>query len=270
MKSKRHRSLVTAGAGFALLLAAALVGFAGDGTAASQAAPSNQQRPTLTGTPEVGQQLTANAGTWSGTQPISYVYRFQRCDRNGANCYTGGSTTQRTYLVTSDDAGKTVRVRVTATNRDGSTSASSAPTPVIGGSAPPPSGACTGNAPLQVSRISLPERLQLDVAVLEPPVVGRSTQTLTLRVHVACRGRAVQGALVKAEAVPFNQFSSPAESTTGTDGFATITMGQLQGFPAAQRQELLVFFLRARKAGEDPLGGISTRRLVSFPVNLSR
>ena len=267
MNRNRNGSLATAGAGIGLLLAAALVGFAGNGTAATQTAPSNQQRPTLSGTPVVGQHLTANAGTWRGTQPISYVYRFQRCDRNGGNCYTGGSTTQRTYLITADDLGKTVRVRVTATNRDGSTSASSAPT-LIQGTAPP-SGACAADAPLQVSRIGLPERLQLGGATLSPPVVTRSTQTLTLRVQVSCRQKPVQGALVKVEAVPFNQFSSAPEATTGPDGFATVTMGRLQGFPAARRQELLVFFLRARKAGEDALGGVSTRRLVSFPVNLS-
>jgi hypothetical protein len=268
MDRTRSQKPAIAAAALGLLVAAALVGFAREGTAASQVVPSNQQPPTLTGTPEVGQRLTANAGTWSGTQPISFVYRYQRCDRNGGNCYTGGSTTQRTYLVTAEDAGKTVRVRVTATNRDGSRSASSAPTAVIRGQAAPPAGTCTGNAPLQVSRISLPERLQIDSAQLSPPVVTRSTATLTLRVHVSCRGRAVQGALVKADAVPFNQFSSPPEAITGADGFATVTMGQLQGFPAARRQELLVLFLRARKAGEDLLGGISTRRLVSFPVNL--
>lgn len=267
----RQRSLLAATAGIVLLLAAAVVGFAGDGTAASQVAPRNEQRPTLSGTPEVGHRLSANAGTWSGTQPISYVYRFQRCDRNGGECYTGGSTTQRTYQLTADDVGKTIRVRVTATNRDGSQSATSAPSAVIrSGAAPPPAGGCGGNAPLQVSRIALPERLQVDQFVASPPVVGRGTLTLTLRVHVSCRGKAVQGALVKVEAVPFNQFSSPPEATTGADGFATISMGQLQGFPAARRQELLVLFLRARKTGEDPLGGISTRRLVSMPVNLSR
>lgn len=270
MSRNRKRSLLAGGAASTLLVIAAVAGFAGKGAAASQVAPKNDSPPTLSGTAEVGKTLTASTGSWSGTEPITYVYRFQRCDKDGGACFTGGSTTQRTYVVAAEDVGKTIRVRVTATNKDGSVNATSVPSAVVRAAAPPPATGCAGNAPIQVAAIAPPERLLLDQALVSPSVVGRSTLTVTLRVHVSCSGKSVQGALVEAAAVPFNQFSSPGEQTTGADGFAHITMTQLSGFPAADRQQLLVVFLRARKAGENVLGGISSRRLVSFPVDLRR
>lgn len=276
MKRSMNRSVLIGAAAAVLLVLAAAAGFAGSGSAASQVAPSNQNPPTLSGMAEVGKTLTANRGSWSGTEPISYVYRFQRCDKDGGGCFTGGSTTQRTFKVTATDVGKTVRVRVTATNSDGSANATSVPTAVVrpaaAAPAPPqqPATGCAGNAPLQIATIAQPDRLLVDQVLLSPSVVTRSTLTLTVRVHVSCKGKSVQGALVETAAVPFNQFSSPGEQTTGSDGFAQITMNQLSGFPAADRQQLLVLFVRARKAGENILGGISTRRLVSFPVDLNR
>jgi len=272
MKRSRNRSILAGAAAGALLLLAAATGLAGKGTAATQVAPSNQSPPTLSGTPEAGKILTANSGNWTGTEPITFVYRFQRCDKDGGGCFTGGSTRQRIYNVTAEDVGKTIRVRVTATNKDGSANATSVPTAVIRAAAAPPQPAtgCAGNAPIQVAGIAQPERLLVDQALLTPSVVGRSTLSITLRVHVSCKGKSVQGALVETAAVPFNQFSSPGEQPTGADGFAQITMNQLGGFPAADRQQLLVVFIRARKAGENVLGGISSRRLVSFPVDLNR
>ena len=80
----------------------------------------------------------------------------------------------------------------------------------------------------------------------------------------------MQGAVVYAPAVPYNQFTDPGEAATGADGWAQVTVSQLSGFPAARSQQLLVVFARARKPGEDVLGGVSTRRLISFPVDLRR
>ena len=129
---------------------------------------------------------------------------------------------------------------------------------------------CNGNAPIPIANVSLPDRLLIDGQSIAPSVVGRSTTSISVRFRVTCKGKPVQGALLYAEPVPFNQFSAPAEQQTGADGFATLTMNRAAGYPATSRQELLVVFARARKAGEDVLGGVSTRRLVSFPVDLSR
>ena len=254
----------------ALLVLAAIAGRAEVSDAAAPAPPRNTAPPTISGTAQQGQALTATTGTWTGTEPITYVVQWRRCNENGGSCSNISGATERTYTLQQVDVGNTLRVRVTARNNDGSAQSTSVPTAVVRAApAPPPTGGCTGNAPIQVAGISLPDQLLVDSQSIDPAVVRRSTQTVTLRFHVTCKGKAVQGALVYATAVPFNQFSVPTEQPTGADGWATLQLGQLSGFPAARQQQLLTVFVRARKPNEDPLGGISTRRLVSFPVNLS-
>ena len=267
MNGHRKRAGAALAAMSALLVVAALAAFAGKGTAAAQVAPSNQSPPTIAGTPQEGSTLTADPGRWTGTQPITFAYSWRRCDRNGGSCSAISGATARTYTLRRVDVGTTLRVRVTATNRDGSNSATSVPTAVVTAAPAPPRG-CALNAPLQVAGISAPDRLNVNQGSISPGIVRRSTRTSTLRFQVTCQGKAVQGALVYATAVPFNQFTVPAEQPTGADGSAQLTMTQLSGFPAARNQQLLVVFVRARKPGENALGGISTRRLVSFPVDL--
>ena len=109
----------------------------------------------------------------------------------------------------------------------------------------------------------------IDQQQSNPSVVNRGTQQLIVRYHVsACGGRSVQGALVYATAVPFNQLSIPAEQTTGADGWAQLNFSLLAGFPVSPNQQLIAIFARARKSGENLLAGISTRRLFSVRVNL--
>jgi hypothetical protein len=266
MKRKRIVWLTLAGA--LVVLAAIAGGLAETGGAAPQAPPANTAPPTISGTAQEGSTLTTSNGSWTNS-PTSFTYQWRRCDENGGACSNIGGATERTYTLRRPDVGNTIRSRVTARNADGSTASTSVPTAVVRAAPAPPSG-CAGNAPIQIANVAPPERLSIDGQSISPTVVGRSSQTITVRVHVACDGKSVQGALVLVEVVPFNQYNSPGEATTGADGWAQVTMTQLSGFPAARQQQLLVAFLRARKAGENVLGGVSTRRLVSFPVDLRR
>jgi hypothetical protein len=179
-------------------------------------------------------------------------------------------------VLKSVDIGNTLRVRVTAKNSDGSSQATSVPTAVIHRkpatttTTPASVNGCpTGSGPIDIAQLTPPASLLVDGQQVNPSVIGRNPGDITVRFHVsACGGRSVSGALVYATAIPFNQFSIPSETPTGSDGWATMTMHQQGAYPASPRQQLLAVFVRARKAGESLLGGVSTRRLVSFPVNL--
>jgi hypothetical protein len=261
-----------------LALAAALVGVVlggtGMGTAATTAKPTNQSPPTISGKAQVGQTLTANEGQWTGS-PTDYDYAWRRCDADGGSCAQISGANQKTYVLKSVDKDNTLRVRVTAQNADGRATSTSVPTAVVTEAAapPPPATGCEsqGTGPVAVGEIKPPNRLLVDRQSIQPAVVGGSTNEVVVRFHVsACSGRPVQGALVYVTAVPYNQFSVPNETPTGADGWVELRMGRLRGYPAASRQQLLVMFVRAREPGGNLLGGISTRRLVSFPVNLGR
>src|ERR1700675_3028700 len=91
----------------------------------------------------------------------------------------------------------------------------------------------------------------------DPQALNGGTSQLIVRYHVsACGGRSVQGALVYVTAVPFSQLSIPGEQATGSDGYAELTFRTLAGSPASRHQQLLAMFVRARKSGEDLLGGV--------------
>lgn len=109
--------MVALAIGMAAIVAASAVG-------ASQAAPVNTTAPTVSGTTKVAQTLTAGDGTWSNT-PTSYAYQWLRCNGGGNSCVNVANGTQKTYTLVGVDSGNTMRVRVTATNADGSASAQS-------------------------------------------------------------------------------------------------------------------------------------------------
>ena len=114
---------------FLLVVLATLVA-AAIGQAAIAAAPVNTAPPAITGTSQVGQTLTASTGTWTNS-PTSFAYQWLRCNGGGNSCDAVANATQSTYTLVAADVGSTMRVRVTATNADGSNSAQSAQTAVV-------------------------------------------------------------------------------------------------------------------------------------------
>jgi hypothetical protein len=90
------------------------------------APPSNTTLPAISGTAKDGQTLTASYGAWSGTTPIAYVYQWQSCNPQGAECHDVEGSTSSDYTVSTADIGTTLRVTVTASNAAGSAEAASA------------------------------------------------------------------------------------------------------------------------------------------------
>ena len=118
--------------GFGVMLAAFCVW----AVPAMAAPPANTAAPTISGTARVGETLTAQNGTWSNS-PTAFQYQWQRCNASGAACANIAGATAKTHLLTTTDAARTMRVRVTGINAEGAVNARSAPTDVVAPSAAP-------------------------------------------------------------------------------------------------------------------------------------
>jgi GH25 family lysozyme M1 (1,4-beta-N-acetylmuramidase) len=94
------------------------------------ARPVATSLPVISGTAVVGQQLTASAGTWTGS-PTSYAYQWRRCDATGGSCGAITGATTSTYTITPGDIGSTISFVVTATSSGGSEAATATATGVV-------------------------------------------------------------------------------------------------------------------------------------------
>ena len=78
--------------------------WATENTAASPTvAPANVGEPSISGTPRVGQVLRTTRGNWTGTGPITYSYRWFRCEGRGApdasDCRRITNAADNTYVL---------------------------------------------------------------------------------------------------------------------------------------------------------------------------
>ena len=94
-------------------------------------APAVTALPTISGIAREGEALTASTGTWDGSG-ITYKYQWKRCDAAGENCVDASAqVAQSSVTLVGADAGKTMRVVVTATSSGGTATATSEPTIVV-------------------------------------------------------------------------------------------------------------------------------------------
>jgi glucose/arabinose dehydrogenase len=98
-------------------------------------APASTAAPAISGSTDVGATLTTSDGSWSGTQPMSFMYQWLRCSSLKLNsCGTIADATAKTYVATSGDVNTRLRVQVTASNVAGSAVATSSATAMVAGS----------------------------------------------------------------------------------------------------------------------------------------
>ena len=119
---------LTALAAFATLLVSSSV-------AAPSIAPNNVTEPSVSGTTRVGQVLRSTRGTWTGTEPITYEYRWYRCEGRGAadasDCRRITNADNASYTLRQADAGFRLRSQVIGRNDDGQDTATSNPTNIV-------------------------------------------------------------------------------------------------------------------------------------------
>ncbi|CAN5715339.1 hypothetical protein BH18ACT13_BH18ACT13_16500 [soil metagenome] len=225
------------------------------------AGPTNRTEPSITGTATVGSTLQANRGEWSGQQPITYSFAWQRCNAQGDNCSEIQGANDTAYEVRDADSGRTIRVRVTARNDRGQNSAISNPTGVVGGGqAPPPAPAPGNSLPVEDLRAG-GDRLIIASVNFSPNPVTSRTAPITVRVKITARGnRPVRGALVFMRATP--RVVSGQTQATGADGFVTLTLVPNSAFPQPRSGFNVQFFIKAFRRGDPGLGGIAGFRLV--------
>jgi len=230
--------------------------------------PVNVAEPTLSGTPAQGETLHAVPGTWNGRQPITYTFRWLRCDGAGNNCVIQSGFNDDAYVLREGDVGKTIRARVIARNSQGEASRLTAPSPAVQGPQGP-SGVITlpnGEKSIPVASVPSNERLVIDQVTFSPNPIRSRTEPITVRIKVKdTRGFVVRDAQVFFRSTPLVT-RNPQDQKTGQDGWLQLTVTPERDFPALRPAYSVQFFVKASRQGDPELGGVAGYRLVQVPL----
>jgi hypothetical protein len=103
--------------------------------------PSNSAYPVVSfgynqSAPLIGSYVSATAGTWNGSFPMTFAYQWKFCDSAQGSCFDIKGATSSFYTVAATYYGKVLRVQVTATNSAASVPQNSEATPAVTAVAP--------------------------------------------------------------------------------------------------------------------------------------
>jgi hypothetical protein len=232
-------------------------------TTTVQGPPVNTAPPFPQGPMVVGQVVTAEPGTWTGRSPISFSYRWLRCNSAGGECQSIGGGGSRSYRVASADVGRKLRFNVTARNSLGSTTVISTESAVV--SEPLPSGAIrlpSGEISIPAGSVPSNQRLIVSQVLFSPNPVRSRTDVITVRVRTKdTRGFVVRDALVFVRSTPRVTAGGDRQVTT-TDGWVTYQLAPNGNFPQPRNGFNVQFFVKAYRSGDPGLAGIAGYRLV--------
>jgi fibronectin type 3 domain-containing protein len=121
---------------FAVVLVATSTASAGSDSAPGKSVPVAASPPSISGATIQGQSLSSSSGSWDGPSS-TYTYQWVRCSSAGTSCSPIGAATAQAYALAATDVGSTLRVVVTASNKNGSAVGTSDATAIVAAAAPP-------------------------------------------------------------------------------------------------------------------------------------
>jgi hypothetical protein len=227
---------------------------------ANPGAPAETAPPEISGQAVVGKTLTATTGSWKGTQPISYTFKWQSCTSNLSSC-PGNGETGNTYTVAAGDVGKKVRVKVIAKNSDGQTPGLSDPTAIVSQSGGGGGGGGGNGSSVPVGSLVAGDRLVVDTVSFSPNPVTSTSQSIRVTIKIKDnKGKLVNGAFVSIVSTPVVT-STPDAAQTDSNGIVVYTIQPKSNFPIRTGYSVQ-FYVKAYRQGDPTLAGVSGGRLV--------
>jgi len=223
-------------------------------------APAEVTAPTVSGQAVVGQTLSATSGSWKGTQPISYTYKWQSCNSTLTSC-PGIGATGNTYVVRAADVGKRIRVKVIASNSAGQSAGLSDATNVV-----QESGGGGNGSSVPVSSLVAGDRIVVESVGFSPnPVTSRSEPIRVTIKLTDQKGKAVRGAFASIVSTPVLT-STPDAAQTDSNGTVVYTLTPRSNFPLKTGYSVQ-FYVKGYRQGDSTLAGVSGGRLVQVATH---